>query len=160
MQKTARQACASVVLLWCLVVVPACGARIDPNATPQQQAQAELRDIQRSALIVERVGDLVKSLQDTEILLANAGRVPSDTHVAIQTYLKLSAEYVLSELESAKDDAKSPLERRHGIMRALKFIGGLQKNVIEKIPDASARTELGMIAMAISTLLLTMQLVA
>jgi hypothetical protein len=148
----------AAVLLAIVLVVPAC-ARIDPNLSPQQQEQAQLRELQRVAQVTERVGVAVASLQNVEIALANAGRIPRETHIAIQTYLKLSAEFVLSELETAKDQTKSPLERRHGLMRALKFIDGLQVNVIDKIPESSARTELGLAVLTIQMILLTMSMV-
>jgi hypothetical protein len=134
-----RQTRAAVLLAITLLVAPAC-ARIAPNLSPQQQEQAQLRELQRVAQVTERVGVAVASLQQVEIALVNAGRIPRETHIAIQTYLKLSAEFVLSELETAKDQARSPLERRNGLMRALKFIDGLQVNVIDKITESSART--------------------
>jgi hypothetical protein len=147
----------AAVLLAILLVAPACVTRIDPKLTPQQQEQAQLRQLQRTAQMTERIGVAVASLQQVEITLANAGRIPRETHVAIQTYLKLSAEFVLSELETAKDQTKSPLERQHGLMRALKFIDGLQTNIIDKLPDPQTRTELGLAVLAIQMLLLTMQ---
>jgi hypothetical protein len=160
MSKTARQACASVVLLWCLATVPACGVRIDPNATPQQQEQAALRDLQRGASVVERVGYFVKGLQDAEISFHRAGRIPQATHEVVQSYLKITAEYVIDELEAAKDQAKSPLERRNSIMRALKFVDGLQAGLIDKIPDEDVRTKLGVYLSFVQTLLTAWQLLA
>jgi hypothetical protein len=148
----------AAVLLAIVLVAPACVTRIDPNRTPQQQEQVRLRELQRAAQMTERVGVAVLSLQNVEIALANAGRIPRETHIAIQTYLKLSAEFVLSELEAAKDQTKSPLERQHGLMRALKFIDGLQTNIIDKLPDPQARTELGLVVLTIQMLLLTTQL--
>jgi hypothetical protein len=157
--KIARQACASVVLLWCLAVVPACGARIDPNATPQQVEQAQLRDLQRLAQVVERVGNLVLALQNTEIALHRAGRISQGTHESIQTYLKLSAQFVIDELEGAKDTTKSPLERRHSVMRALKFVDNLQTGLIDKIPDEDVKGRLSLFVLSIQTILLTVTLV-
>lgn len=160
MRSKLRQACAAVVLLWCLVSVPACGVRIDPNATPQQVEQAQLRDLQRVAQVVERVGNLVLALQNAEIALFKAGRISQGTHESIQTYLKISAEFVIAELEGAKDTTKSPLERRHGVMRALRFIDNLQSGIIDKIPDEDARARLGLFVLSIQTILITWQMVA
>jgi len=160
LRKTARQACAAVLLAITVAIsAPACGARIDPNATPQQVAQAQLHNLQRVANVVERVGILVKSLQDTEIALFRAGRIPQGTHESIQTYLKISAEFVIAELEGAKDTTKSPLERRNGIMRALKFVDGLQTGIIDKIPDEDVRGRLGLFVLSIQTILITVSLV-
>lgn len=159
MFKTAHQACASVVLLCCLVAAPACVTRIDPNATPQQMEQAQLRDLQRVAQVVERVGNLVVALQGAEIALHRAGRISQGTHESIQMYLKLSAEYVISELEGAKDTTKSPLERRHGIMRALKFVDNLQTGLIDKIPDEDVKGRLSLFVLSIQTILLTVTLI-
>jgi hypothetical protein len=158
-RKTARQACASVVLLCCLAIAPACGARIDPNATPQQVEQAQLRDLQRLAQVVERVGNLVLALQNTEIALHRAGRIPQGTHESIQTYLKLSAQFVIDELEGAKDATKSPLERRHGIMRALKFVDNMQTGLIDKIPDEDVKGRLSLFVLSIQTILMAVTLV-
>jgi hypothetical protein len=159
MSKTTRQACASVVLLWC-VVASACGVKVDPKLTPQQQEQAALRDIQRGASVVERVGYFVKGLQDSEIAFHRAGRIPQATHEVVQSYLKITAQYVIDELESAKDQAKSPLERRNSIMRALKFVDGLQSGLIDKIPDEDVRTRLGVYVSFVQTLLTAWQLLA
>lgn len=149
----------AAVLLACLVV-PACGVRIAPNATPQQIEQAQLRDLQRMAGVVERVGYLVLSLQQTEIALHRLGRISQATHDSVQTYLKLTAEFVIAELESAKDAAKSPLERRHAVMRALKFVDNLQTGLIDKIPDEDAKARLNGYVMSIQTLLTVWQLLA
>lgn len=160
MRKTLRQACAALLLAISVLAAPACGVRIDPNATPQQVEQAQLRDLQRMAGIVERVGYLVLSLQNTEIALHRLGRISPGTHESVQTYLKLSAEFVISELESAKDAAKSPLERRHSIMRALKFVDNLQTGLIDKIPDEDVKAKLQPYIMSIQTLLTVWQLMA
>lgn len=161
MSKTARQTCAALLLAISVsLVVPACGARIDPNLTVQQQEQAQLRDLQRVAQVVERVGNLMVALQSAEIALHRTGRISQGTHESIQMYLKLSAEYVISELEGAKDTTKSPLERRHGIMRALKFVDNLQTGLIDKIPDEDAKTRLGLFVLSIQTILIAWTLVA
>lgn len=160
MHKNLRQACAALLLAISVSLsVPACGARIDPNATPQQVEQAQLRDLQRLAQVVERVGNLVLALQNTEIALHRAGRIPQGTHESIQTYLKLSAQFVIDELEGAKDTTKSPLERRHGIMRALKFVDNLQAGLIDKIPDEDVKGRLSLFVLSIQTILMTVTLV-
>lgn len=160
MQTKLRQACAAVVLLWCLALAPACGARIDPNATPQQQAQQALLAIERGANVVERVGYFVKGLQDAEIAFYRAGRIPQATHEIVQSYLKLTAQYVIDELEAAKDATKSPLERRNAVMRALKFVDGLQTGLIDRIPDEDVRTKLSVYISFVQTLLTAWQLMA
>jgi hypothetical protein len=149
---------ASMVLLVCLLA-PACGLLPDGNLTPQQQEQANLRSLQRVAQVTERVGVLVASLQQVEIALHNAGRVPNETHIAIQTYLKLSAGFVVASLETAKDQTKPAAERRDGILAALKLIDGFQTEIVAKIPDEGARTQLGMIVLSIQTILTTWALV-
>jgi hypothetical protein len=159
-RKTARQACASVVLLWCLATVPACGVRIDPNATPQQVEQANLRALERTAGVVERVGYFVKGLQDAEIGFHRMGRIPQATHDMVQSYLKITAEFVIDELEAAKDATKTALERRHSVMRALKFIDGLQAGLIDKIVDEGVRERLSTYVASIQILLTAWQLVA
>lgn len=160
MRNQLRQTCAAFLLAISVSIgVPACGARIDPNATPQQVEQAQLRDLQRIAQVTERVGVLVKSLQDVEISLHRAGRVSQGTHESIQTYLRISAQFVIDELEGAKDTTKSPLERRHGILRALKFIDGLQTQIIDKIPDEDVKGRLSLFVFSIQTLLVTWQMV-
>ena len=155
-----RQACAAVLLAILLVSAPACGVRIDPNLTIQQQEQAQLRDLQRVAQVTERVGILVKSLQDVEISLHRAGRISQGTHESVQTYLRLSAQFVIDELEGAKDQTKSPLERRHGIMRALKFVDGLQTQIIDEIPDDDAKGRLSLFVLSIQTILVTWSMVS
>lgn len=154
-----RQACTAVLLAIAVLVAPACGARIDPNLTPQQQEQVQLRDLQRVAQVVERVGNLVVALQQAEIALHRAGRIPQGTHESIQTYLQLSAQFVIDELEGAKDTTKTPLERRHGVMRALKFVDGLQTGIIDKIPDEDVRGRLGLFVLSIQTVLVTWSMV-
>jgi hypothetical protein len=161
MRKKLRQACAALLLAISVsLCAPACGARIDPNATPQQVEQAQLRDLQRTAGVVERVGYFVKGLQDAEISFHRMGRIPQGTHDLVQGYLKITAEYVIDELESAKDAAKSPLERRNAVMRALKFVDGLQTGLIDKIPDEDVRTKLGVYISFVQTLLTAWQLLA
>jgi hypothetical protein len=160
MFKRMRQASAAVLLAVTVLVAPACVTRIDPNLTVQQQEQAQLRDLQRVAQVVERVGNLVVALQGAEISLHRAGRISQGTHESIQMYLKLSAEYVISELEGAKDTTKSPMERRHGIMRALKFVDNLQTGLVDKIPDEDAKTRLGLFVLSIQTILIAWTLVA
>jgi hypothetical protein len=154
-----RQASAAVLLAITVLVAPACGARIDPNLTPQQQEQVQLRDLQRVAQVVERVGNLVVALQQAEIALHRSGRIPQGTHESIQTYLQLSAQFVIDELEGAKDTTKTPLERRHGVMRALKFVDGLQTGIIDKIPDEDVRGRLGLFVLSIQTVLVTLSMV-
>jgi hypothetical protein len=154
-----RQASAAVLLAITVLVAPACGVRVDPNLTPQQQEQVQLRDLQRTAQVVERVGNLVVALQQAEIALHRAGRIPQGTHESVQTYLQLSAQFVIDELEGAKDTTKSPLERRHGIMRALKFVDGLQAGIIDKIPDEDVKGRLSLFVLSIQTILLTWTLV-
>jgi hypothetical protein len=155
--KLASSSRAAVVLA--LVLASACGMRLPPNATPQQIEQAHLRELQRVAQVTERVGVLVQSLQAVEIAMSNAGRVPRETHIAIQTYLKLSASFVIASLETAKDQTKPIEERRNGILQALKLIDGFQSEIVAKIPDEGVRTQLGMIVLSIQTLLLTWSLV-
>lgn len=159
MRKRMRQAAAAVVLSIAVLVAPACVARVDPNLTPQQQEQVQLRDLQRIAQVVERVGHLVVALQQAEIALHRAGRIPQGTHESIQTYLQLSAQFVIDELEGAKDTTKTPLERRHGVMRALKFVDGLQTGIIDKIPDEDARVRLGLFVLSMQTILMTWTMV-
>lgn len=160
-QKTLRQTCAAVLVAVSLSLgVPACGARIDPNATPQQQEQQALLAIERGANVVERVGYFVKGLQDAEIGFHRMGRIPQATHDIVQSYLKLTAQYIIDELESAKDATKSPLERRHAVMRALKFVDGLQTGLIDKIPDEDVRAKLGVYISFVQTLLTAWQLLA
>jgi hypothetical protein len=160
MFKTARQTCAALLLAIVSLSAPACGARIDPNATPAQQAQQALLAIERGANVVERVGYFVKGLQDAEIGFHRAGRIPQATHEIVQSYLKLTAQYVIDELEAAKDATKSPLERRHAVMRALKFVDGLQTGLIDKIPDEDVRTKLGIYISFVQTLLTAWQLMS
>jgi hypothetical protein len=155
-----RQTCAAVLLAISVsITAPACGVRIDPNATPQQVEQAQLRDLQRVAQVVERVGNLVLALQNTEIALHRAGRISQGTHESIQTYLKLSAQFVIDELEGAKDTTKSPLERRHSVMRALKFVDNLQTGLIDKIPDEDVKGRLSLFVLSIQTILMTVTLI-
>jgi hypothetical protein len=154
-----RQASAAVLLAITVLVAPACGARIDPNLTPQQQEQVQLRDLQRVAQVTERVGILVKSLQDVEISLFKSGRISQGTHESVQTYLRISAQFVIDELEGAKDATKSPLERRNGVLRALKFVDGLQTQIIDKIPDEDVKGRLSLFVFSVQTLLITWQMV-
>jgi hypothetical protein len=44
-------------------------------------------------------------------------------------------------------------------LAALKLIDGFQTEIVAKIPDEGARTQLGMIVLSIQTILLTWQLV-
>jgi hypothetical protein len=160
MRKNLRQTCAALLLAIVSLSAPACGARIDPNATPAQQAQQALLAIERGANVVERVGYFVKGLQDAEIGFHRAGRIPQATHEIVQSYLKLTAQYVIDELEAAKDATKSPLERRHAVMRALKFVDGLQTGLIDNIPDEDVRTKLGIYISFVQTLLTAWQLMS
>jgi hypothetical protein len=161
MFKTARQTCAALLLAISVSLsAPACGARIDPNATPQQQQQQALLAIERGANVVERVGYFVKGLQDAEISFHRLGRIPQATHEVVQGYLKITAEFVLDELKAAKDATKSPLERRNAVMRALKFVDGLQTGLIDKIPDEDVRSKLGIYISFVQTLLTAWQLMA
>jgi hypothetical protein len=160
MRKNLRQTCAALLLAIVSLSAPACGARIDPNATPQQQQQQALLAIERGANVVERVGYFVKGLQDAEISFHRLGRIPQATHEVVQGYLKITAEFVLDELKAAKDATKSPLERRNAVMRALKFVDGLQTGLIDKIPDEDVRSKLGIYISFVQTLLTAWQLMA
>lgn len=153
-----RQARAAV-LLAVVLVAPACAGRINPNLTPQQQEQEQLRDLQRTARVTERIGQTLLTLQNLEIAMHQQGRIPRDTHIEAQTYFKLTAQFVIDALERAKDVSKPAADRRSGILDALKRIDEIQTGVLDRIPDQDVRSRLGLVLMTITTLLMTWSMV-
>lgn len=149
----------AAVLLAISLVAPACVTRVDPTATPQQQEQARLHDLQRVARVTERVGVVLLSLQNLEIAMFQAGRIPRYTHIEAQTYFKVTAQFVIEALDRAKDLTKPVEERRNGILEALKMIDGIQTNVIDRIPDQDVRGRLSLVVLSIQTILITWQMV-
>jgi hypothetical protein len=158
-----RQAGTAVLLSITLLVAPACGVRmapcLNPSLTPAQQAHqievSRLREIQRGADITKRVGELMVSLSKTEIAFHAAGRIPTNTHHAIQGYFEFAAEGVLEALDVAKD-ATQPIETRMSALeRGLRIVGGLRTKVIDRLPEGDVKLTLGLALATAEALLFT-----
>lgn len=143
-----------------LATCAACAAAPGPNVTPTQAEQAQLRELARVATVSERVGALVESLQTTEIALHSFGKITREDHRVVQLSLKIAAETVIDALERLKDLTQTEATRRQWIGIARRAVERLINEGIVPIADPSARIELRLLATAISSILLSLELMA
>lgn len=125
---TFKRSLAALVVGIALIAAPGCALHAKPGTPGNDQ---RLEQLKKAADVVNRVGAIVKQVQDTEIQLFQAGAIKEADHVAIQKIFVKTADSILVTLKAleAQEGAANPkdalLALASGLDELTRVVGNL-----------------------------------